>query len=101
MDQDAPGLPYALLGLVKRWGPARVEEACAPALAAEAVSVALIGRMIERATEAEPPTASPALAPVGPARFARDIDHFATKPSHTKGTLPSEGDAAGIADRVA
>ena len=26
---------YALLGLVKRWGPQRVEAACAPALDAE------------------------------------------------------------------
>ena len=42
---------YALLGLVKRWGPARVDAACARALEAEAVSVSLIGRMLERATE--------------------------------------------------
>lgn len=42
---------YALLGLVKRWGPERVEAACARALEAEAVSVSLISRMIERATE--------------------------------------------------
>lgn len=38
---------YALLGLVKRWGPARVDAACARALEAEAVSVSLIGRMLE------------------------------------------------------
>src|SRR5437588_9073517 len=42
---------YALLGLVKRWGAERVEAACGRALEAEAISVPLIGRMIERATE--------------------------------------------------
>jgi len=41
--------------LVKRWGPERVEAACARALEAEAVDVNLISRMIERAREdAEP-----------------------------------------------
>jgi hypothetical protein len=70
---------YALLGLVKRWGPDRVEAACARALEAEAVSVPLIGRMIERATEN-----APALARIAPKsghtpRFARDAGHFATK----------------------
>lgn len=67
---------YALLGLVKRWGPTRVDAACAKALEAEAISVALIGRMLERATEndagAQP---SPSTAPAG--RFARDAEHFA------------------------
>src|SRR5207248_1172049 len=42
---------YALLGLVKKWGPERVEAACAKALEAETVKVGLIARMIERATE--------------------------------------------------
>jgi transposase len=47
---------YALLGLVKKWGPERVELACARAADAEAYSVSLIGRMLERGTEgrAEP-----------------------------------------------
>jgi Mu transposase-like protein/integrase-like protein len=70
---------YALLGLVKRWGAERVEAACARALEAEAVSVALVGRMIERATEntSIPP---PAPAAATAARFARDPSHFATTP---------------------
>ena len=42
---------YALLSLVKKWGPARVEAACARAAEAEAYSVSLIGRMLERGTE--------------------------------------------------
>ena len=69
---------YALLGLVKRWGPERVEAACARALEAEAVSVSLIGRMIERATEAAAAQAKPPEPPKGPARFERDPQHFAT-----------------------
>jgi hypothetical protein len=68
---------YALLGLVKRWGPERVEAACTRALDAEAISVSLIGRMIERATENTEP-AAPAPRTAGPARFARDPNHFAT-----------------------
>ena len=68
---------YALLGLVKRWGADRVDAACARALEAEAVSVGLIGRMIERATETSTIDAPPAPV-VTPARFARGDEHFAT-----------------------
>ena len=71
---------YALLGLVKRWGPDRVEAACARALEAEAVSVAS-DRPDDRTGHR-----GPAAAPPGPAtkagrtpRFARDPGHFATK----------------------
>ena len=72
---------YALLGLVKRWGADRVEAACAQALEAETVSVALIGRMIERATETKGADAPPAPPSADkPARFARDAEHFATTP---------------------
>lgn len=69
---------YALLGLVKRWGPARVEAACARALEAEAVSVPLIGRMIERGTE-QAPAAPPPRPGTKAGRFARDPSHFATR----------------------
>jgi len=68
---------YALLGLVKRWGADRVEAACARALEAEAISVGLIGRMIERATETSTIDAPPTPA-VAPARFARSDEDFAT-----------------------
>ena len=73
---------YALLGLARKWGPARVGTACSRALEAEAVSVALIGRMLERGTEAQhlphtPPLPLPGLpAP----RFARAPSHFAVAP---------------------
>ena len=82
---------YALLGLVKRWGPERVEAACARALEAEAVSVALIGRMIDKATETTPaPTPATSTTPKR-ARFARDPGHFATKkPTNHKGPLPAQ-----------
>ena len=84
---------YALLGLVKRWGPELVETACARALEAEAISVSLIGRMIERATEAEV-TAAIVPAPANkPARFERDPEHFATtKPNHDEGPPPPDGE---------
>jgi hypothetical protein len=71
---------YALLGLVKKWGPERVELACASALEHEAINVGLIGRMLERATENND---TPATTPPAPAaevitpRFARDPDHDA------------------------
>ncbi len=68
---------YALLGLVKKWGPKRVDAACARALEAEAVSVSLIGRMLERATENQQPPSPPGPpAPTG--RFARAPEHFAS-----------------------
>ena len=71
---------YALLGLVKKWGAERVDAACGRALEAEAISVSLIGRMLERGTEQ---TTTPATPPRPPAatviagRFARDPGHFA------------------------
>ncbi len=69
---------YALLGLVKKWGPERVNAACARALEVDAVNVGLIGRMLERGTEnaRTPPAAS---GNVVTARFAREPDHFAVR----------------------
>jgi transposase len=69
---------YALLGLVKKWGADRVETACSSALAHEAVNVGLVGRMLERGTEAGP-AQQPLPGVVVPARFARDAAHFATE----------------------
>lgn len=69
---------YALLGLVKKWGPDRVNTACANALDHEAVNVSLIGRMLERATETTR-TETPPAATVLTARFARDPGEFATR----------------------
>lgn len=71
---------FALLGLVKKWGPERVDAACERALDAEAINVGLIERMLERGTEAGdgPPPPSPP-APVLAPRFARDDSHFALR----------------------
>jgi len=69
---------YALLGLVKRYGPERVEVACTRASEAEAYNVGLIGRMLERATEGrveELPVQGRLISP----RFARPAESFAVK----------------------
>jgi transposase len=67
---------YRLLGLVKKWGPERVDTACARALEAEAVNVNLVARMIERALEdAEPEARFQGAVVQG--RFERNKDHFA------------------------
>jgi hypothetical protein len=58
-----------------------VEAACAKALEAEAVNVGLIGRMLERATEAEPVPTATAKGGLVAGRFARDPAHFATQAS--------------------
>jgi len=68
---------YALLGLVKKWGPDKVDAACRRALDAEAISVPLIGRMLDRATERT--EQEPASVPPATTRFARDPGEFTTK----------------------
>lgn len=69
---------YALLGLVKKWGPERVNAACERALEVDAVNVALIGRMLERGTENTTIQAAlPGTVVAG--RFAREPDHFAVR----------------------
>ena len=68
---------YALLGLVKKWGPDKVDAACRRALDAEAISVALIGRMLDRATETD--TEQPTATPPATTRFARDAGEFTTR----------------------
>ena len=79
---------YALLGLVKKWGPGRVELACARAAEAEAYSVSLIGRMLERGTEgrAEP---VPIQGRLLSARFARPDGDFAVLPVRREDPEPA------------
>ncbi|MGH9299284.1 MAG: IS21 family transposase [Acidimicrobiales bacterium] len=69
---------YRLLGLVKKWGAARVEQACERALEVEAINVNLISRMLERAREAEE-TKTPLAPNVIQGRFARDPSEFAVR----------------------
>jgi hypothetical protein len=81
---------YALLGLVKKWGPERVEQACARAAESEAFNVGFIGRMIERATEGridEVPVQGRLISP----RFARPAECFAVE---TAKAADREGGAA-------
>ena len=68
---------YRLLGLVKKWGPEKVERACEKALEAEAIDVNLIARMIERATEALEHDTPPA-PNVIQGRFSRDPSEFSS-----------------------
>jgi len=70
---------YRLLGFVKKWGAERVEAACARALEAEAVDVNLVGRMLERAKEADQAAAAPVPSNVVPGRFSRDATEFSAK----------------------
>jgi transposase len=73
---------YALLGLAKKWGSARVDAACASALELEVINIGKIGRMLERGTEAA--TIQPALpGTVITGRFARDPEHFAVRAART------------------
>jgi transposase len=67
---------YRLLGLVKKWGAPRVEQACRRALDAEAIDVNLVSRMLERAREDVTPDARPDLVVVQ-GRFFRDPSEFA------------------------
>ena len=68
---------YRLLGLVKKWGPTRVEQACQRAMAAEAVDVNLVSRMLERGRETTEVEGRPEPVVVQ-GRFARDPSEFAT-----------------------
>jgi hypothetical protein len=67
---------YRLLGLVKKWGAGRVEQACSRALEAEAIDVNLVSRMLERAREdVADGTAAPKPVVIQ-GRFARDPSEF-------------------------
>lgn len=68
---------YRLLGLVKKWGAGRVEEACQRALDAEAIDVNLVSRMIERARESTEPETRPDPVVIQ-GRFARDPSEFSS-----------------------
>jgi transposase len=68
---------YRLLGLVKKWGSSRVEEACQRALDAEAVDVNLVSRMLERARESTEPECRPDPVVIQ-GRFARDPSEFSS-----------------------
>jgi transposase len=68
---------YRLVGLAKKWGSKRLDEACRRALDAEAIDVNLVARMLERAREAT--EGAERFAPVVvQGRFERDASAFKT-----------------------
>jgi transposase len=67
---------YRLLGLVKRWGAERVEQACQRCLELDVVDVNRVVRIVERAMERERQAAGIEWAPVVQLRFARHPDEF-------------------------
>ena len=66
---------YRLLGLCKRYGDARVDQACRMALELDVVEVKRIDRMLARDLEATPPH-QPPRGQVISLRFGRDPSEF-------------------------
>ncbi|HEX5882494.1 MAG TPA: IS21 family transposase [Actinomycetota bacterium] len=75
---------YRLLGLVRRYGPGPVEQACATALDLDVISVSKIDSMLTRATETTAPSLPGLTPPAG--RFARDPAEYTLA---THGTGPA------------
>jgi transposase len=69
---------YRLLGLVRRYGPGPVDQACARALEFDVVNVTKIASMLEKAAESAPLPPPPAVAAAG--RFARDPAEYRPVP---------------------
>jgi transposase len=74
---------YALLGLVKRFGEERVNQACATALKADMLSIRRLQRMIEVATPAPHPRPRQNVIPI--ARYLRDPKQYALPLGTKKG----------------
>jgi len=76
-------LVYALLRLCKKFGDGRVEAICQSALAFDVVDVKRIERMLLEATKPGAPSSGERSArtvvPLPAPRFARDVEHFATR----------------------
>jgi hypothetical protein len=78
---------YALLGLARRYGAARVNDACSTALCADMLEVRRLQRMLEQATI---PSATAASARL-PSRFLRPASQYAL-PLASRGPSPEKGD---------
>jgi transposase len=72
---------YALLRLCEKFGDGRVEAVCQSALAFDVVDVARITRMLKAASKPTPPesTRGVKVVQLPLPRFARAVDHFATR----------------------
>jgi hypothetical protein len=66
---------YALLGLARHYGSARVEEACAVALAADMIDVYRLRRLLEIA--AQTPSHSIPARVIPLARYLRPVQQYA------------------------
>ena len=78
---------YALLGLVRRFGAARVEHACTLALGVDMLSLRRLRRMLELAVTSQPKPAAP--APPPSARYLRPAEQYAI-PGLAPATEPKE-----------
>lgn len=80
---------YALLGLAKRYGDARVESACTTALAIEMIDVHRLERMLKLVpAPAPPPRSTPNLIPL--ARFLRPPSQYALPLASRDAEKPEE-----------
>ncbi len=68
---------YALLGLVRRYGAARVNEVCVTALAADMLDVHRLRRMLDLAAAAPTPSAPPSARILPLARYLRPASQYA------------------------
>jgi hypothetical protein len=66
---------YALIGLAKRYGDARVEAACVTALAADMLDVRRLERMLQQAAPPAPPAPAARVIPL--ARYLRSPNQYA------------------------
>jgi transposase len=74
---------YRLLGLVRRYGDAAVNAACAKALEFDVINVSKIDSMLALAAENTPTTPSRRVAAV-PGRFERDPGEYAPRRGHLR-----------------
>ncbi|MFQ5515884.1 MAG: transposase [Myxococcota bacterium] len=79
---------YALLGLVRRYGAARVEEACRIALEADIVNVRRLERILTRRQEPQIPRPVPKVIPL--ARYLRPASQFAVERHGPSSTDPGD-----------
>ncbi len=79
---------YALLGLARRYGDARVESACATALALEMLDVHRLERMLKLAPPPAPPPPTAKVIPL--ARFLRPPSQFALPLASRDAEKPEE-----------
>jgi hypothetical protein len=66
---------YALLGLVRRFGPEAVEKACHTALEVDLISVKRLQRLIELAAPPRPPEPPAKVIPIS--RYLRPVEQYA------------------------